>query len=638
MATTTDIYEHRHEVKFSYQDMKDLMTEEEFCRGSYYRDKYLARKGEMQEYQEEWNLLQKMHACERDRVHPDPNFPCNMIPLVTPVVEGEVASMLEREVDYIYTSNNPAHRDALPKLEAVSQYIRTKNQAHFHYKDYGRQYILLGNAWLTVMWDKTYSNDKSKPSGYPRVAVPSLSSVIVDGSIKDFKNLQHARYIIHEIGFQDIAWARTEYDDDKAEALARCLSMYDGDNTVSSVDDSTTFTLLHVWTRDNPKHNLQLIEMDATGFILRVSSPDKPFYGLVDNEYPFWFGRMIPRQGHFYGYGDGKLLKYMQIFINNLADEMEIAARNNAQPKTFIDVERAGMDLDQWDSDPSHFIAMSNPSQNVYTVPGQGISQVIPQMMGMLLEQAQRAPRFSDIMFGSMPGVSATATQVTGQLTQGSVGIRDKASDIQAAMQWCDRYCLRLCLEKWDIPFWVDKFQTNSEPMFVDMTKLSKREAVIPATGNVLKRLFSAKKNGRGNGLVNYQTAKVDGKTVYTPLDFDVRISFSSAFPRGKNELFNQIISLLQIQTVDPETGAPVPFMSLDVARQKMSEILGFKLTDDESKNLDMMQNMITNAQQINPLGNSGEVAMPQGSRVNPQPSNLEGTVPQARDNRGMQL
>jgi len=487
------------------------------------------------------------------------------------------------------------------------------------------------------MWDKTYSNDKTKPNGYPRISVPSLPSVIVDGSIKDYKNLQHARYIIHEIGFQDIAWARDEYGDEKAEAIARTLNLYDG-SASASIDDNNTFMLLHVWTRDNEQHNLQLIEMDSTGFILRESDPSEPFYGLVDNEYPFWFGRMIPRQGRFYGYGDGKLLKYMQVFINNLADEMEIAARNNAQPKTFIDVERSNMDLDQWDSDPSHFIAMSNPTQNVYSVPGQGISQVIPQMMGMLLEQAQRAPRFSDIMFGSMPGVSATATQVTGQLTQGSVGIRDKASDVQAAMQWCDRYCLRLCLEKWDVPFWVNKFQTNSDPQFIDMTKLAKRQAVAPGTGNILKKLRDATKKKRNKGLVTYEPVYNGRKAVYTPLDFDVRISFSSAFPRGKNELFNQILSLLQIQVLDPATGQPAPFLSLDVARQKMSEIVGFNLTDDEGNGLDEMQEQVMNAGQVNPLGGSDNVAMPQGSRVSPQPNNLQGTVPQAQDNRGMQL
>lgn len=636
MAVDVEIYEHRHEVKFSYPDMQDLMSREDFVRGQYYREKYLARKGEMEDYIEEWTLLQKMHACEREHTHPDPNFPCNMIPLITPLVEGEVASMLEREIDYVYTTNNPAHRDSMSTLEAVSEYVRRKNNAHFFYKDYARQYILLGNGWLTVMWDKTYSKDPTKPNGYPRIAVPSLSSVIVDGRIKDYKNLQHASYIIHEIGFQDIAWARKEYGDEKAEAIARTLNMYDGVEASASVDDNNTFMLLHVWTRDNEEGNLQLIEMDSTGFVLRTSDPSEPYYGLVDNEYPFWFGRMIPRQGHFYGYGDGKLLKYMQIFINNLADEMEIASRNNAQPKTFIDVERGDMDLEQWDSDPSHFIAMTNPTQNVYTVPGQGISNVIPQMMNMLLEQAQRAPRFSDIMFGSMSGVSATATQVTGQLNQGSVGIRDKASDVQAAMQWCDRYCLRLCLEKWDVPFWISKFETNSEPEFVDMAILNKRQAVVPATGNILKGIRESFRKTRGPKRVNYEPVyKGKGKkAVYTPLDFDVRISFSSTFPRGKNELFNQIISLLQLQALDPATGQPAPFISTKIAREKMEKIVGFKLHDDETTT----EEDLLNAQSINPTGVGDEVAMPQGSRVRTQPSNLRDTVPQARDNRGMQL
>lgn len=634
-----DIYERRHEVKFSYPDMQELMTKHQFERGQYYRQKYLSRKGEMGEYTEEWNMLQKMYECDRTPSHNDPNFPCNVIPLITPVVEGQVASMLESDIDYVYTSNNPAHKDALPKLEAVSEYCRLKNKAHLHYKDYARQYDLLGNGWLGILWDKSYSNDRTKPKGYPNIIVPSLGSVIVDGRIKDYKDLQNANYIIHEIGFQDIAWARREYDDEKAEAIARSLNLYDGDESNISVDDSNTFMLLHVWTRDNIKNNLQLIEMDSTGFILRESDPNKPYFKLVDNEYPFWFGRMLPRQGHFYGYGDGKILKYMQIFINNLADEMEVAARYNAQAKTFVDAERGNLDLDQWDSDPSHPIVMKNPSQNIYALQGQGISSVIPQMIQFLLDQAQRATRFSDIMTGTQQGVSATATQISGQLSQGSVGIKDKASDIQAAMQWCDRYCLRLCLEKWDIPFWVSKFKTESEPEFIDMSILAQQPAVIPATGETIARREKLHEDNPDIPVITYEQVYNDrGEPVYTTLDFDVKITLTSNFPRGKNDLFNQILSLMQIQVLDPQTQQLVPFMSTDVARSKMSEILGFTLTDKDKENLEQLQELITSAAQINPISNSGEVAMPQGSSVSTQPSNLMGTVPMANDNRGMQL
>lgn len=636
MATfTQEIYEKRHEVKFSYPDMADLMTEKQFKRGQYYRDKYLVRRGEMDEYREEWEMLEKMYACRRSQDKQDQHYPNNVVPLITPVVEGQVAAMLESDTEYVYTSNNPAHKEDLPKMEACSRYYRALNKSHQYFKDYARKYDLLGNSWITVMWDKTYSTDKTKPQGYPRLVVPPLLDVLVDGRIKDYKDLQHASYIIHAQGFQDIAWARTKYGDEKAEAIARCLNRYDGEDTSVSVDDNETFMLLHVWTRDNPEHKLELIEMDTTGFILEESFP----YELVDNEYPFYFGRMIPQSGKFYGVGDGQILKYMQVLINNLADELEIASRHNAQPKTFVDAEKANIDLDQWDSDPSHPILAENPHQNIMVIQGQGISAVIPQMIQFLLDQAQRATRFADIMTGNQQGVSATATQISGQLAQGSVGIKDKAADIQKMMEWVDRYCLRLCLQFWDVPFWVTTFQGTEDAEFIDMSSIAKAPAVIPATGKLLSRIREKLRRNPTAPVVKYEHVYKKGQPVYTNFDFDVEIKLASGFPKGKNDLFNQILSLMQIQVLDPESGMMVPFLTLDVAREKMEQILGFKMTDASREMLrSMPQPTVANAGQVNPLSNSGEVAMPQGSRVSTQPSNLMGTVPMAPDNRSMQL
>jgi hypothetical protein len=633
-AFSQEIYEKRHEVRYSYESLQDLMTKEQYDRGQYYRDKYLTRRGEIQEYQEEWDMLQRMFACERKQSRADPTFPNNFIPLITPVVEGQVAAMLESDIEYTYTSNNPSHREYLPKIEGASKYCRNLNNAHLYYKDFARQYDLLGNAWMTVLWDKTYSTDKTKPQGYPRLMVPTLQSVLPDGRIKDFKDLQHCNYIFHEIGFQDIAWARTKYGDEKAEAIARCLNRYDGEDANALVDDNETFMLLHCWTRDNPQHKLELIEMDTTGFILEESFP----YELVDNEYPFYFGRMIPRQGKFFGYGDGKILKYMQILINNLADEMELAARNNAQPKTFVDAEKGNLDMTQWDSDPSHPILMENPHQNVMALQGQGISQVVPQFIQFLLDQAQRATRFADIMTGNQQGVSATATQISGQLAQGSVGIKDKASDIQAMMKWCDRYCMRLCLQYWDTPFWISKFNNTDDAEFVDMSSMAKIPSVVPATGKIAQLRRKLRRKRPDLPVVSYEPVTKNGKPVYTMLDFDVDVKITAGFPKGKNDLFNQIISLMQIQVLDPKTGMSVPFLTTDIAREKMEQILGFKMTDARKEMNRAEQEQIVNAQGVNPLSNSGEVAQPQGSQIRTQPSNLMGTVPMARDNRSMQL
>ena len=633
------IFENRHEQESKFVDLSKLMSPSQISRGQYYKEKYLQRRAELDKERLEFDQIWKLYNCERDPVDDDPNYPRNFIPLIAPVVEGQTASMMEGGIEYVYSSDNPSQQSYLPKLEAAGAYCRRLNNAENHYKDFTRHYEVLGNAWISVLWEKSYSTAKNRPDGYPRIMIPTVYSVLVDGRIKDYKDLQHAEYIIHEIGFQDIAWARREYGDELAEAISLGLSDAGGSNPDETMDDYNTFLLLHVWTRDNEQGNLQLIEMDSSGLILRESDPSEPYYKTVDNEYPFYFARMMPRLGNFYGYGDGKLLKYLQIQTNNLADELEIAARFSAQSKTYVDP-KGEMDMDQYDSDPSHLIVCKSPRDNIYTAPPAGISPIILDMIIQNLQHSQRASRFSDMMTGTQQGVSATATQINGQLSQGSVGIRDKAADIQRAMAWAERYSVRLCLDNWKIPFWVGKFRNSSDAdgsEFIDLSEMSKVPAVIPASGQVLLDRMELKKNNPNMKIADYEsvTDEETGEPVYTDLDYNVGVKLSAGFPKGKNDLFNQIISLSQLAPPD-ENGVPSPIMDIEVARAKLAEIMGFKLITKKSEAVP--KPVAPMNAQVNPLSASGEVAQPQGSQVRTQPSNLMGTVPMARDNRGMQL
>ena len=82
-------------------------------------------------------------------------------------------------------------------------------------------------------------------------------------------------------------------------------------------------------------------------------------------------------------------------------------------------------------------------------------------------------------MTGNQEGVSATATQINTQMAQGSVGIRDKKTDIAEVMAWADMYALKLCLEYWDKPFWASIGDTGSE--YVDVETMVELPAAMPS-------------------------------------------------------------------------------------------------------------------------------------------------------------
>jgi hypothetical protein len=283
---------------------KDLMTDEEFAVGQYYNQIYLTRQAEIVSKNKAlWDRLWELYSCQRDPDPDDVDYPNNFISLLAPCIEGQTASIIEGGIEFNHTTDNPAHTQYMAQYNAASEYYRRKAKFMDHFKDFTRVYDLIGNAVVTPSWEKNFSKVKGKPAGYPRLTVCPLLSVIVDGRIKDTKDLQYAEYIIHEIGFQSLSWAKKTYGDEKGNAIAAGYNRYDGEHPDQSTDDQYSFTLLHVWTRNNEQGNLQLIEMDSNGFVLKMSDPSKPYYKYTENEYPFYFSRMIPILGEFYGIG-----------------------------------------------------------------------------------------------------------------------------------------------------------------------------------------------------------------------------------------------------------------------------------------------------------------------------------------------
>jgi len=618
-------------------DLLSIMTQDQIDRGARYSQQYYTRRAEVDaNYKELWDYLQKLYECRRDPVADDEDFPNSFIALITPTVEGQVASMLESQIDFSHVTNNPGHKAFMPQFDAASEYYRKKCRFKEHMKDLARYYDLLGNCYLTISWEESISNNKTKPNGYPRISVPPILSVLVDGRIKDAKDLQYAEYIIQEVGYVPISYILEEYGEKYADAATLGFNRIEGENSDESIDDADSVMLLRYWTRDRKTHALHLIEMDVSGIIYRESDGD-PYYKHVDNEYPFTIARMMPQLGKFYGFGDGNLLLGLQEKVNNLADELELAARFSAQSKLAIDP--AGeVDPGEINSNPADFIPCKDPTQNIQVLQMGGINAVVPNFIELCLREAQRIVRFHDIMTGSQTGSSATATQINSQMVQGSVGIKDKKSDIAEVMKWADMYALKLCMQYWDKPFWASLGKNSSE--YVDIQGIMSVPATVPLTGATLDRALEDQSAGMDIGKIpSFETAVDEqGETVYTEIDFDTEVIIGDAMPRGKTDMYNILTNLAGIMSIDAN-GVQKPIISYDVLVSALEDILGMKLKSEQEEMGEMKQQM----QQIipqtlngqNPVSGNGQVQ--QTNQMQTPPDNLA-SIPglNGADKRGM--
>ena len=641
MAVTT-IYEDRNEQQSSkLSSWSELMTEKQRSRGRYYSDMYFRRKAELSSISTKfkWDEIEKLYYCGRDAVSDDPSFPNSFIPLITPCVEGQTAHMTTANAEFTFVSDNPAHEMYMRKLGAAFSYLQRQGKFMAHIKDAVRSYLLLGGCWITASWAKAYGRTGDKPDGYGKISALPIRSVLVDGRIKDYKDVQDAEYIIHEIGFVPISYIRDEYGDEYGDAVLAGYNEYQGSDPDVSVDDENSCMLLHVWTRNNPKGVLQLIEMDANGLILRESSDTEPVYKGVDNEYPFAFARGTPALGNFYGFGDGLILLPMQKTVNKLTDELELAARFSAQSKVLID-ERSNIGIESLNSDPSEPIICNDPNNTIRVLQAKGVSPVVMQMIQYLLAQADRATRFADIMTGMKQTASETATSTQSRILQSSVGISDKKADITEIMKWGAKYVIKLCLEKWDAPYW---FRMDSGSESVDMGVIAQAPKAIPASPNTALSFMEKNPNAPKKNFPAFEYMETNGDIELADLDFDVKVVIGNEMPRGKSELYNILLSLSQLALPD-EQGVMRPVITLEKLKSEIEYLIGIKMDDFDSpvappEMLGQM-GMGGGSSAINPVGSNGNIAQPQGSRVTPLASNLNSVIPGLAntDNRNMQV
>lgn len=618
-----EIYEDKYHQKQTKKTLEELNTEEQIKRGQFYLERYLALKSEMEEREEEWNELERLYKCERDEIENAPNA---FIPLIAPIINGQIASMVENHISASVKGKGYSDQKFAHVGQILTDFILRENKIRQKIKTPVKRYLLFGTGVFAIDFDP----DALDGFGLPIIRTPQITKVFVDGNIRDIADYQYAEYIIEEIGFKSIMWAREEFGDDIADYLMMNSSEHDFDATVSD-DEKFSFKYLKVWHRNNKNRNLQLLEMDDTGFVLRESDPDKPYYDYVNNKYPYFFFGLYQEEGEFYRFGDGKLLKFMQETLNKLYDEVITACKFSSQGRTFVDP-RAECDIDQFDADPSHPIIAKNPSEYIKTERGGGINEVVERLINNLISSAQRVSRFSDLMIGASPGQKITATQAGIQTQQGNTGINDKQGDISEALEDLVKYAIGMCMEEWSAGQALRISEDRDEFEWIDARSLANIPVMVPVDDEFEERwknnpdnndkemprfmqLETIRKDEEGN-IIKDKSGNPVTEPQTKSVAFDITVSIGEGLPTNKIALYNIILSLAQLQLPDEHTGQLRPLMGFKQVKKLVEELLGIPF-DDALEEAQAFMN-----------------TMPQQARV--QPINLNPNIPGANINGNM--
>lgn len=602
--------------------LDELMTEDEQKRVAYYIDKYTNGRNKLQDKLEEWEEIHKAYTGVRtDTINPEQD---NIVAvnIMLAQIEGQVSSMMNNNPTTTVRGRGYSDQKFAKTASVVADFILNHNNPKYLIKDAARKYLKYGNAILTVIWD----NDALDGFGMPVIEVAKNGTVIIDDKIDDIVNdLNRADYIIHQVGARSIAWAKERFGEDKANAIV--LGNNQPDFEYQDTDNEESFTYLRVWTKNNEKRKLQLLEISLCGILLSESSPTSPYYTNVFNKYPFFVAGLYKDESDSYYFGDGKAILPMQKYINKLYDEILLAVKFSSQGRTFADPSSKINPVEFAESDPSKILFAKNPNQTIQTSRGVGINDVVLNLLSNIFDKVQEVTRFSSLMTGNDPGKTMTATQAGIQMQQGITGIDDKKSDLSKMFGDAVNYSIGLCMQFWnaakafrvadnDDEFeWVDTRQFKAIPELIPSSKefINKFKAENPAAEETPKYMQLEVEDENGNK-----------KGATKQLELDIIVNIGEGLPTNRVALYNIVLSLSQIILYDEETGQPRPLITFKQFRSMVEEYLGIALRDNDAEWQQMVE--MQKQMQMEAMQQQQQTQRPINISPNIEGANLNGT------------
>ena len=635
-----EFYEERFKQDSDTVKIDDIMTEEEQKRVSYYVKNYERLKEAMSERMtgdSGWESIEKLYKGKRvdSPIYSDNNREINVM---LPNIEGQIASMTNQNISGTYKGVGYSDQLFASTAGRVCDFILDRNPIRNITKNLGRRYVKFGTCVLTVSWDK----DAYGKMGLPKFEAPKISKVFVDDKVNDVVlDLESADYIIHEVGRKSLAWARDEYGDDIANAIALGN---DSDDFGEDSKNEESFTYLRVWTRNNEKRRLQLLEISMNGILLSESEASSSYYKNVFDRYPFFFAGMYKDEADSYYFGDGYVLLPFQEYINKLLDVILRAVMFSSQGRTFADV-NSGLNPDDFSKNDPAIPIMVRNINGIRVERGSGVNEVVFNLLSIMFTKIQEATRFSALMTGNSTGETITATQAGIQTQQGMSGIEDKKKDISRILGEALSYSLGLCMQFWDSAKafriadngdnfeWIDVREFKNIPEMIPTSAeyrqnymRSNLDADVPDFMQLTNTKEEETFDEEGNSL-GVET-KEEGVT--KQLELDISVNVGEGLPTNKASLFNLIMSLSQIAL--PDKGGNVrPLIEYEQFGKMVEDYFGItidSLHQEEESNSQLVEQKNQLEQQVNAM--EGEL------NGKPSPINNHPNIPGANANGNM--
>ncbi|MEC0265144.1 portal protein [Paenibacillus anseongense] len=492
--TNSDTYEQLRQDLMTEDEIKEANKYIEWFKSSY-KDK--DRRGLF----ERWETVDAYWEGEAHQPESDSD-PASNTNIINSNVEGQVAYLVEQEIDIMTTGTEPSDVPFADVTRTILHFIKDKNKMKRKLDVHERRREKFGTGIFRVLFDP----DLLDGMGLPVIEPCNPAYIFPDPTITDIYKVQEGRFLI-EIINKSLNWARDNFDEDLVDAIQPAYHPMEYDDLFGEDDGQTDVisrdSYLHflVWSRykdKDGKRQIRLVQMSGCGVILKDSRNDskddeeevdeeKRFYPL--GLYPYFFTPDMFREGTVWAKGSAELLIGQQNTIDDIEDQIIINARLTGNPQRLI-LTDSGIDPDKVTNEGGLSIPSDIPDGMKYINPAQMPQYVIQHRQSKLNLERQIVSRWSDQMNGIQQRGVDTATEVLSLQQSGNAGINHKKLLLQETLSEVFDYCLELVKDNWTEEEAFKVTGKENDFVYFNPSKLKAIPKLMPASNSYQERFL----------------------------------------------------------------------------------------------------------------------------------------------------
>jgi hypothetical protein len=522
-----------------------------------------------------------VHSIQNEPISEE--HPGSVTNIIKPIIDSEISDITDKPFSTDALGREPSDQMYATDVQDGMDFVLDKNQFKTKLSLSEHDRLELGTTVIKVYTDPEALNKR----GLPTFEIVSPANFFPDPKWTASHLLQECEFIIHAVP-RPLSWIRRAFPKMGKYVHREISCPYDPDLDIPttktdevSVDTSQKALLIECYMRDD---NGDLFCVHVANHIVLEDSRDNGLVGTKlqrRNMFPFEAIICYPRRGTGWGMGDVEYLIPTQDLINDMDDQIRMAARSMGNPQIAISLTAAGKGFDarKWTNMPGLRIPMRDINA-FKVVPPVPVSSDVVVRREKAFEEANIISGRPDVARGQTPGQGVTAASAIIALQQ--AGQKTVIHKFETMKQGWSRVLGLLYDEMvthWKEGMWIRINGRAPDFRFIDPSKLSNVPIMVPnleneSGGDTLKPLM-------GTEMVTDPETGLSFERMTEPMtrsaEFDLKLNIGNGLPTDKAFIYQTLLDLAKLQV----EGRPV--ISWQELRDYLRQEVSLPLHSDEA-------------------------------------------------------